>query len=999
MSQASRPTISRATQGLSAEEVARSRERHGTNVLTPAKRTPWWRLYLEKYDDPVIRLLLIAAALAAGVGAIEGDMVDGVGIIIAVVLATTLAFLNEFKARRAFDILNEVSDEIPATVVRDGVYRAIPRKEVVVGDVVLLEPGEEVVADARVLEARSLLVDESRLTGESVPVAKRPSSALGGADVPGGEVETSGSVARREESAYPADKVFRGTLVAEGTGIVEVMAVGDATEMGVTARAASEDTGEATPLDRQLARLSQAIGVAAFGVAAVIFLALLVRGIATRELLMSPPQWYVAGLCMAGAGVALVRVWGPIVYDGLDVMGRPRAMPRWLEGRGMAVWAIALVLGAAVVLLGLGAAVGAGWLPLRPHAWISADAAHEFLRFFMISVTIIVVAVPEGLAMSVTLSLAYSMRRMARANNLVRRLHACETIGAATVICCDKTGTLTENRMRVFELSTLCKGAGTLSPDLPPNVARLLMEALAVNGTAQVSRLPGQEATVTGNPTEGALLLWLDENGVDYQEIRSRFRVDRQWPFNTERKFMGTLGRGAGDGQPVLHVKGAPEILLERCSTVLTPGGVERIDRFLPEITSALLSYQRRGMRTLGFACKTVPDAPAGDDDDDDDDLDTLAREGTWLGFAALTDPVRAEVPEAIRACRRAGIDVKVVTGDNPDTAREVARQVGLWDDGDGAAQLMGGREFEQLSDEEAMERLPGLRVLARARPMDKMRTVRLLQRMNHVVAVTGDGTNDAPALNRADVGLAMGKTGTAVAREAADIILLDDSFQSIVSAVTWGRSLYENIQRFIQFQLTINVAACLTALLGPFLGVKFPFTVTQMLWVNLIMDTLAALALATEPPHAEVMNRLPRDPNAFIITRGMARHIFGTGALFLMIMVGLLLVIRQDGTTDVELSVFFTVFVLLQFWNLFNARGLGRTRSSLSRVWDNRWFLLVALLIFLGQVVIVQFGGVLLRTVPLRGWMWALIVAGTSPVLWIGEWARWRARRTTAIP
>jgi len=958
--------------GLSPEQVAQSRRRHGANVLTPARRDPWWRLYLEKYDDPVIRLLLTAAVLAIGVGALEGDFIDGAGIIVAVLLATTLAFVNEYQARREFDILNKVTDESPTRVLRGGVYQVVPRKDIVVGDIVLLEAGEEVPADARVLESRSLQVDESKLTGESVPVEKRPEGEQG-------------------ESTYPVDRVYRGTLVSDGNGVVEVFAVGDATEMGVTARAAAEDSGAQTPLNRQLARLSQVIGVLAFLIAAVVYGALLVRGHVTGELSLTPGQWYVALVLMTGGAVMLVRVWAPIVHDGLDLVGRARPLPGWLDDSSPRARFAPVLAGVLWVGVGMGLGLGAGWLPRDPTAWVSPAGAHEILRYFMIAVTLIVVAVPEGLAMSVTLSLAYSMRRMARTNSLVRRLHACETIGAATVICCDKTGTLTENRMKVYHVEA--SGVDLVRDGLEPasEEIRRLIEAMAVNSTAHLSRRPGAEVVPTGNPTEGALLLWLEGRGVDYQALRDRFLVTKQWPFNTERKFMGTLGRSEGEERTILYIKGAPEIVLQRCTREQVGGGTRPLDP--ARIEEPLRACQRRGMRTLGLAWVVVDEAASGDR------LEDLAQGCTWIGFAALEDPVRPEVPEAIEACRKAGIEVKMVTGDNPETAREVARQAGLWEESAGEAQLIGGRRFEGLSDGEAAGVLRNLRVLARARPLDKLRAVRLLQGMQHVVAVTGDGTNDAPALNQADVGLAMGRSGTAVAKEASDIILLDDSFQSIVNAVKWGRSLYENIQRFILFQLTINVAACITALLGPFIGVKFPFTVTQMLWVNLIMDTMAALALATEPPHDEVMDRPPRAPDAFIITPAMARNIFITGGLFLLIMLGMLLVIREGGTTDRELSVFFTVFVLLQFWNLFNARSLGRTRPSLAGVWENRWFVMVALAIFLGQVLIVQFGGSLFRTTPLPGWAWIFMVAATSTVLWTGEVLRWRARRGEPAP
>jgi Ca2+-transporting ATPase len=969
----SEETKSLSLVGLTDDQVLESRRTHGENVLTPPERDPWWKLYLEKYEDPVIRILMIAAVIAIGVGAMHGEYIEGIGIIIAVLLATTLAFLNEYKAGREFDILNKVNDDVPIKVIRNGNVTTVPRRELVVGDVALLDIGEEVPADATILEAVSLQVDEARLTGESVPVSK-----LSRDDAKGFE----------GERTYPVDRVLRGTMVADGHATVEITGVGDKTEIGKIIEESSDDDDEITPLNAQLDKLSRLIGVVGLTVAGAVYGALVLRGYLQNELALNLGQWYFTAVLTLATMIALAKVWLPIVFDGLEFAGKKREQPSWLQAEGLAAWAKMLLAGAVVFGVGLGAGILTGIMSSDAATWLPGEAGRQFLTYFMVAVTIIVVAVPEGLAMSVTLSLAYSMRKMTAANNLVRRMNACETIGAATVICSDKTGTLTMNEMRVYDSVFPASSGGEFTPLL----RQLIDEGVAANSTSHLSREDGGELRPVGNPTEGALLLWIASKGSDYAAIRKAFRVKRQWTFSTERKFMGTLGSSSSRGKVVLHVKGAPEIVLDRCSTVLTGTGIVPIGSFKEAISAELHGYQRRGMRTLALAFAE------GDELPHEGDLESLAHGLTWLGFFAIADPVRDEVPDAVKACRAAGIHVKIVTGDNPETAREVGRSIGLWDGEPREEALTTGALFHEMDDEQATEALEGLHVLSRARPLDKMRMVNLLKDAGHVVAVTGDGVNDGPALNRADVGLAMGKTGTSVAKEASDIILLDDSFRSIVNAVMWGRSLYENIQRFILFQLTINVAALGIALLGPFIGVKLPLTVIQMLWVNLIMDTFAALALATEPPDWGVMRRPPRKPTDFIISPTMARGVFGVGGLFVVVLAGLLLYLQQGGgITPLELSIFFTTFVMLQFWNLFNARMLGRANSAFKGITQNKAFLLIAASIFMGQVLITQFGGSVFRTEPLTAMQWLAIVGATSAVLWIGEIGRMFAGRKVA--
>lgn len=985
--------------GLDDKAVLESRSKHGENLLTPPKHDPWWKLYLEKFGDPIIRILLVAAVVAIGVGLIDGHYIEGIGILLAIFLATTMAFLNEFKAAREFDILNKVSDDVPVKAIRNGQFVTIPKREVVVGDILLMELGEEMPADGVLLEAVSFQIDESRLTGESVPAPKYAK----GAEIPESE--------RQHETAYPYEIVLRGTMVVDGHGTVEVTAVGDNTDIGRTAKEASERSDEKTPLSIQLERLSKLISVVGFGIAGCLFFSLVLKGYISGELVLKKTQWVLFGLIVITAGIAMFKVWFPILFDGLEML-KIAKKPNWLEKKSKFAWMI--YPGIAVVFFAVAIAIALSSGSIPPfNEWVTPDTRDELralVSYFMIAVTVIVVAVPEGLPMSVTLSLAYSMRKMTASNNLVRRMHACETIGAATVICTDKTGTLTMNEMSVHDIMIPCleknarialSESDSFEPDL------LVNEAMAVNSTANLAEEPGKPLKAIGNPTEGALLLWLESRKTDYLEVRENFAVERQWTFSTERKFMGTLGKSANGIPRVLHLKGAPEILLGLCTKRISPEGkLEPVADKLDEILAEMKSYQSRGMRSLGFAVRILVE------NENADDILELSHDMIWIGFLAIADPVRPDVPDAIRECRNAGIDVKIVTGDNHETAREIGRQIHLIlpedeQKGEKSGYILTGEEFERLSDSDAAKAVHPLKVMSRARPHHKLRLVKTLQSEGEVVAVTGDGTNDAPALNHANVGLAMGQQGTAVAKEAADIILLDDSFTSIVNAVMWGRSLYQNIQRFLLFQLTINLTALCIALIGPFLGIELPLTVTQMLWVNLIMDTLAALALATEPPHREVMNRKPRDPKAFIVTPDMAKSIFGLGGAFLVFLLAFLFYLKDKFPADPEsmeatlgvsrygLTIFFNTFVMLQFWNLFNARSLGLNRSAFTGLRENRPFLIIAGAILLGQFLFVQFGGEMFRTTPL-GWKeWLTIIAGTSLVLWGGELIRFMKKTT----
>ncbi len=859
-------------EGLSDRQVAESRRLYGTNVLTPVEKEPLWKRFLEKFADPLIVILLVAGLMSVGIsfyeffglGADLSVFFEPVGIFMAVFLATTLAFIFEYKADREFSLLSQADDEQPVKVVRNGHVCQVAKRDVVVGDTVMVQTGDEIPADGTLLDATTLSVDESTLTGE--PVCTK----------------TADPAQFDAQATFPSNELLRGTKVMDGHGVFRVSRVGDNTENGKVFAASQIDDTVKTPLGEQLERLGQLISRMSYGV---------------------------AGLVVAGRIVSYL--WLTPEYDAVGM------------------------------------------------------AAH-LLQTVMIAVSLIVVAVPEGLPMAVTLSLAYSMRRMLKTQNLVRKMHACETMGAVTVICTDKTGTLTQNKMQVAELYSF---HGQDAGGKQQEVSQALISNMALCSTAE---LDGQE--VIGNPTEGALLLWLRAQGIDFGKLRSEAEVVDEEPFSTERKYMSVTVR-TGE-HTVSYIKGAPEIVMLMC---------DMTEEEAADYRRKLLEYQQGAMRTLAFACREhLPESSLTPSHPSD--------HATFLGIAAISDPVRSDVPLAVDECQRAGIDIKIVTGDTTATAIAIARQIGIRCDGEN--QTITGRELAELSDDELLSRCRELKVVSRARPMDKKRLVEALQNRGEVVAVTGDGTNDAPALKLAHVGLSMGN-GTAVAKEASDITIIDNSFSSIGRAVMWGRSLYRNIQRFILFQLTVNVVACLTVLVGAFADVRSPLTVTQMLWVNLIMDTFAAMALASLPPNSSVMAERPRNRKAFIISHPMRWFIGGVG----LAMTAVLLVVYfyfhiTDGFSPYDQSAFFTIFVMMQFWNMLNAKAFLTGRSAFSQLWQSREFLFVASMIFVGQVLIVQFGGRMFNTVPLSLFHWVVITACTSLVFLFGEvWRMFEGR------
>ncbi|MBO5811106.1 MAG: cation-translocating P-type ATPase [Bacteroidales bacterium] len=941
-------------QGLTDAEVLESRKKNGVNILTPPEKESLWSKFMEKFEDPLIRILLVAGLLSVGIAGYEfwglghswTAFFEPIGIFVAILLATGLSFYFELIADKEFSILNQVNDDEPVKVIRNGFTIEVPKKDIVVGDIVILSTGDEIPADAELLEAVTLQVDESTLTGE--PVCSK----------------TTDKNAFDKEATFPSNHVMRGTKVMEGHGICRVFAVGDKTENGKVFEAAQIDDSVKTPLNEQLDGLSD---------------------------LITKLSYIFAGIVIVGRLFVFFN-WNPLALT----LAIPTAIFFWMVIKKFDNFSKGKCIISILVFFSILMAMVVGlFMHLNSGQDISSLLSHT-MQTLMIAVTLIVVAVPEGLPMAVTLSLAYSMRRMLKTNNLVRKMHACETMGATTVICTDKTGTLTQNQMKIYQTNFYSLADQKLSDN---EISTIIKEGIAVNSTASLDLSDANKAKVLGNPTEGALLLWLKDNGVNYQTLKDNTTLVEELPFSTERKYMATVVKSSL-GKKILYVKGAPEIIHSLCKQ--TCGNVAKAD-----IEQQLIQYQNQAMRTLGFAYQEL-----NDNDVAIRENKVIADNLTFLGIVAISDPVREDVPAAVEECLKAGINVKIVTGDTPGTAKEIGRQIGLWTDKDTDKNIIMGPELAALSDEELDKIVLDLKIIARARPMDKKRLVESLQRRNQVVSVTGDGTNDAPALNAAHVGLSMGD-GTSVAKEASDITIIDNSFSSIGRAVMWGRSLYQNIQRFLLFQLTVNVAACFIVLIGAFMGVESPLTVTQMLWVNLIMDTFGAMALASLPPSKEVMKDKPRNRDSFIINKSMGINIFGVGTLFFLITLGFLYIFQHADITSVkdlltlklgaknivtpyEQTLLFSIFVWTHFWYMFNARSY-ETNSSFFGIKHSSGFWTIVLVIVIGQILIVELLYNFFNVAPMfhtADWHintngcidWLLIVGLSSLVLWVRE-------------
>jgi Ca2+-transporting ATPase len=940
--------------GLTTAEVEERRLKYGLNTLTPPPKPSLWQLYWEKFEDPVIRILLVVASVSLVIAFFENDYTETIGIILAIFLATAIGFYFEYDANKKFEVLNKVNDETPVTVVRNGEIHNIPRAQLVPGDIVMIETGDEVPADGVLLEALSLQVNESSLTGELQ------------AD------KTTDTTCFDAEATYPSNALMKGTTILSGHGILQVEHIGDATEIGKVARQSSEIVDQETPLKQQLSRLAHYIGMIGFSVAGLVFLTLYIRNIWFDSSLWIGVKLVTLDVLLVLL-IATVRLWMPA-----KLMKRI-TYPLW-------VYLLTALLFGCLFLIALLGVLESSIIVEWSRVEIYFPALEAMIDYFLLAVALVVVCVPEGLPMSVTLSLALNMRRMLVANNLVRKMHASETMGAITTICSDKTGTLTLNKMTVRHLEFYAQVLHHLNQCSTLKSA-LVEENIALNSTAFLEENEGQSPKTIGNPTEGALLTWLYEQKRNYMDLREQMNVLAQMPFSTERKYMATLVYSHRLSKHILYVKGASEVLLDLSTGIYREEEIQTVAANKNELEQQLFAFQEKAMRTLGFAYMEVEDPSIKIEE-------LLTRKAlVFYGFVAIADPVRHEVPQAIEDCKKSGIDVKIVTGDTSATAIQIAREIGIWEDATQQAHLT-GTAFASMTDEELKPQLKNLKVLSRSKPTDKQRLVHLLQEQQEVVAVTGDGTNDAPALNHAQVGLSMG-SGTSVAKDASDITIIDDSFASITKAVMWGRSLYKNIQRFIVFQLTINVVAMIVVLLGSFFEEVAVLTVTQMLWVNLIMDTLAALALASLPPNEAVMQEKPRDKNAFIITRPMFRQILGYGIFFLLLMGGFVHYALGLQMQELPLlNLFFTFFVFLQFWNLINVSVMGETQSAFKHLFKRKGLCFVLTLILGSQVLIVELGGAVFRTQPLSISTWIILFLTSSIVLWMGEVIRWVQRK-----
>ncbi len=1016
--------------GLSKQQVLQMREKFGRNELTPPEREPWWKLLLEKFDDPTIKILIAAAVISLLMTAAEkwllkdpdASFIDSIGIFLAVLLATLVGYFSERKSAKEFELLNKVKDDIRVKVLREGQLEEISIGELVVGDLIRVDLGDKIPADGIVVDSLGLLVDQSLLTGESVPVEKKSLdlASVGKEDLR--EFEQRGMVDENSQLA-------RGTMVCDGHGMFLVTDVGDRTKLGqIAAKLAEKSEAEAeTPLVQKLTVLAKQISVVGVTASMSIFTIMALHAVFHSKL---DDHWIENGTSLFYVSLVGAIVLSLLAYrfalepffSSMDM----KPHKRWLK----AVLHIPLLVGCWAILAGV-LEIGFGGDP-----GLAIPMLNDLLLSFIVAVTIIVVAVPEGLPMMVTVSLALNMMKMAKENCLIRKLVASETIGSATIICTDKTGTLTQNKMRAIWFFAGMKEFDRDHVDDLVNSPEWnrFVDGIAINTEANLNIVEQSEVVGIGNPTECSLLMLLHENGVDYRDNRDKYPRIHELSHNSQRKMSMVMvkrekGKREEGEKGIYHqcfMKGAPERILENCSGVLVGGNVEPIEQYRDAIEAALVKASEQALRVIALS-ERVSEGVC----DFEKEPERCIHCGTHVlvGLVGIADPIRPEVAAAVQTCFDAGIQVKMITGDALPTAVAIAKQAGILQEDRGQRvedrkgitdYELGNREavltseqFAKISDDDLPEVAENLRVLARSTPMDKLRLVKALHKRGEVVAMTGDGTNDAPALKHADVGLSMGIAGTEVAKEASDIVLMDDNFKSIVTGVWWGRTLYKNIQKFLQFQLSVNVVALLCALVGPMVGVPLPFTVTQLLWINIIMDTFAAIALSTDPPRSKTMRQKPISRTDHIITPAMGltillNSLYQVAILFAALWGGWFLTQPHDYAAFAEpkdpinleaFTVFFTIFIMFLFWRIFTSRALDHDESAFSLLAKNRLFLLIAGLILVVQIIMVQASGTdretqsllgkVFRTEALTLLQWLKITALTAtiiPVAWLSR-------------
>lgn len=850
------------TNGLKDEQVEEHRKKYGANEFTKGKKISVFRRIWNSVKEPMILMLIAAAIITLAVNIVractggEADYWECAGIFAAISLSVAITVIMEGRSAKAFEALNKLNEDMQVKVIRHGETQMIHKNELVVGDIICVSTGDKIAADCRLISSSSLMIDESALTGESVPVHKDAEFVLHKSDIP---------VAER------VNMLYSGCFVTSGNGVAIVTGVGDNTEFGKIAKELACEHDGSTPLQEKMAKLGKRITILGVSAAAVVFLIQLI--------------------------IFLVN-----------------------------------------------------------HT-ATLDTVSEA---FITSIVLIVAAVPEGLPTIVAVSLAIDVIKMSKQNALVKKMIACETVGSINVICSDKTGTLTQNKMTVTDVYA---GGKLIKPENLDNQS--IIENFCINSTADVN-FAENDAEFIGNPTECALLVAAHKAHFDYKNLRSKTETVHVYPFSSETKNMTTIIRC--DNEMVAYTKGSPEKILSFCH-------IEKDEKI--NVEKAITSFQQRACRVIAFAHKRF----SGNIDFDSQRAE-IESGLIFDGFVAITDPLRNEVYEAVEHCKTAGIELKMLTGDNIVTATAIADELQILDDNHIAVEA---KYIDGLSDEELRKELPRIRVIARSTPVIKMRVVNALKACGNVVAVTGDGINDAPAIKNADVGIAMGISGTEVSKEASDIVLLDDSFATIEKSVRWGRGIYENFQRFIQFQLTVNLSSVIVVIISILAGFETPFTALQLLWINIIMDGPPALTLGLEPIRENLMLRKPTKRDASIVSGGMLSRIIVNGVYISAVFMAQHWTNFLGGTQEQLPTILFTLFVVFQLFNAFNSRELGNT-SIFKNILSNKLMLGVVAFTFALQIIITQFGGLFFGTVPLSFTMWLKIIGLAATVILLSE-------------